>query len=712
MHPLFDDGHLPDDFISNYDLENLRSDMDKEGWSRKFRRRFVEFGAHLCRLDFAPILNQSSRLRVPFWSHCVYYFYQYFTIRLIINTYQQFVFDYYKYKLNKFDQIIRRNDSFHVISALKDEDIKSFRAHLIEDYEKSRRTLKQFGAPFVNFSHLIENVWIFLIISTCLVYTLPQFYYKFWEQYDNDFIMSVLAHDRLQHSIDSLICDRVNSFISSSRVYNSVILASEAYIVKWHAGELRQDTREDLRNECHACRCLSRGKDSIEISSPTKDLRIKRIARNHRYLVQQVKLMALNGVFQPLNRRCDWLKDITTKYGQILVSVFVFLIFCQLATQVAIPNLKLLGAEVEFDLMDILFQLEFSVCLTAAMFAGSFYVTMVAMICLDQLYLVSKLSQMINHCILENSDRLKDYLRSDVIDINKNQFYSKNHSISDIREIFSSFIKLPEKSHSLIEQTILVQPENRGGLTSITNHKCMTMHGSTGPSSSGCRLESSRKLRIRDANRFGPIEEDINLCLLQTLMHYKIFVGQSKPALKSIQVFTMIALGVTSILPIVTRLLLAYLDSRQKGFSIAICVLVLIYGNIGFILIGKLYTRCLDIYRHLQSLIAHSVAIDHCVRMQTGHEAYDKHLIWLLRKELNQPERLIDQFAIRLLGDQWKLTYSSLIKFHFWWGVLIISTIVIDPSSRNASDVLGGVWKFYSSADLHINRFLNGSLKV
>lgn len=712
-HLIIDDGHLPDEFVSNYDLSDLKLKADKAYWSERFRRRFVKLTAYLCRINYGKTFSQDqddARSKEPMWSNCVFYFYHYFAVKLLAIIYKQFVFDYHKYKLDKFDQITA---SLGNTTALSGPTRESFRALLVEDYQLARSSLKKLGAPFMNFSILIENLYIFISIGMYLVYMLPQIYYRFWKPFDYSFIYTLLAPERLQQSIDSLICDSVNNYIASSRVYNSVLIdkeANEAYIVKWLQEDIcelgaSEDKQQNI--DLHVDKDLTKDAQTNKVNGPPILVQTKRIAKNHRFLVQQVKRMAKNGLFQPLNRRCEWLKDIAGVYGRISVSVFVFLITVEFMIQFWVPRSSLMDAEVESDLMDVVFQVELIICLGAAILTGSFYVTLVAMICLDQLYFVSKLSELINLCILQNADRLSDYLKHDVMDINKNQFFSKNYSIGDIRK--TSLVKLPEKSHSLVAQTFFGRLSNPWTLLASSK---LIRHASTGHSPLGDRTEGPRRLTTRSMNAFDPIDESINLCLMQTLLHYKIFVRQSKPALDSIKIYTSIGICVTSIMPIVTRLLFAYLDDQQRRISILVCVVVMVYGDLGFVLIGKLHIRCLDICRHLQSLIAHSIAMDHIVRLQTGHDAYDRHLIWLLRKELNHPERLVDQFATRLIGGLSKMTYSSLIRYHFWWGVMIISITVIDPSSPNANDIFGGVWRFYSSADAHISQFLSSTAKL
>lgn len=694
---LIDDGLLPEDFASGHKLE---LDEDNQHCYTRFRRKYLKFKAHLFRLDF-QLEQDGAKHSCGRWpAVTLLWFYCYCTAKLSIATYYHFVFDYHRYKLDKFDQLWLQTSDHDRLSSAQIGHREQVRQQLVREYQEARQVLKRIGSPYLNFPFIAGMAKMALILSISVSYQLMQLYYRLWKPFDYNIVYTLLAPESLQPATDRIIREQVNRFIVSCRTYNEQLIdqeTSEAVLMQWQKellrGEFRSAKRKATRPDA------SSDSDSEEMDNDYfeehvihKDsLMIKalvsRIVTSHKFLVQQVRSMAAGGMFQPFNRRRDWLLKLSVAHSltelMSLSSVAMWLVFLMLI----LPFTRLLYYELETDPMDLIFHTELCLYGAVGMSTGTFYLSLTAMICLDQVHIVSRLNELIKSTILDNTYKLKDFL-DDEIRVYRSPFSKKRFSLDEFTQ--TSVLRSPIRNIRFVPTRSVAS-------------------ASTALSITGCdEFMASLPRAAAGRHCIDPyIDKSINLSLMHALMHYKIFVTQLKPALDSLPVFATFILLLTFLLPAMTRLLIAYLDASRKGASLLFCLLILTTSDLAFVMIDRLHARCMIIYRHLQSLMAHIVAMDHIVKLRTGREAYDKHLVWILRKELNHPERLTDQFATRLILVQSTMTYASLMKYHFWWGVMTISIVVIDPSLPNASDIFGGVWRFYGFADAHVKSLMN-----
>lgn len=646
---LTDDGFLSRSFISEPVHTRLPMKSNEADWYKKFRARLLKFGAHSCRIKLGQTLDpeQANRYEEPLWSNIFSYFHHYFTFKLIIIIYNQFVFDYYRYRLDKFDRMARTLRGRGIMGSQIDYNVALYRSELVADCEDVRMLLKQIGAPFIQFSIISESALLSLLIVSFLIYRYPQLHIK-RNRLDFSFVCATLAPERLQRATDSLIRERVNNFIASSRIYNKLLFERCYYEA---AAKERDGTIHSIKFTKHECEDLP-PKDSTEViilneTNRKRSQAPNRIAENHRFLVKQVKLMAWNGIFQPFNRRCEWLESMTSMYGIIGIALFVTVCASVLIFTVAAPNMHLSEARVEVDILDLWFEAELLLYLFIQTVCGTFYVTSVVVACLDQIYEASKLTNLIDDCIRQSAQFMSDIQRG---------------------YIYTDSCKCPSTSND--------EGDTNSTITS----------------------------RIDSDGAFGG---RLNLSLTHALLHYKIFVKRLGPQLESMSVFTTVSLCVAFVLPAMSRLMIGYLNRHKEIVSATMSIVILIASDLGLIMICRSHERCLDAYRSLQSLMAHTVEMDHAIEKLTGKRAYDEHLTTMLRRELSLPDKLIDQFASRLSMGHISLTYALLLKHHFWCGIIIMSIIKLDPQLPNASDILGGVWRFYNNADVEVDRFFH-----
>lgn len=642
-----DNGLLPEDFTTRYHrkISELNPKNSDRIWYTRLGQNLVRIGSKLCHVKCAQRLNpRDPRSRDPLWSDLLYYFHIYFSIKLLIALHCQYAVDYHKHALVKFDQVADRDEYSTPVLV---EQVTMFRHQLVTDYEKAICACKLLGAPFMNYTYTCGIALLYLGLLINFIYLIPQFYSKL----DLATIYLFVAPLKLQHSIDSLICGKVNEFILSSRTY---------HLIYGERGDSKKQRVSESANRP--------GKQPLKVHSMydqyARHFQTYLNFLSHNFLVEKVKYMAFNGKFQPYNRREHHLMEIADIYGLVIIVIFPGTLFIQALFGLLIPHSDILEGGLQTDMMDILFYVEMSVYTATGVCSVSVYASCAVVTCIDQVYYVSKLGNLINDSILENTYSLRNYLKDTLIGLS------------------ATLIARKYRPWTMPASDIALEfpPANQPG---------------------------KRYQTLKDQASYELVYRKINLTLMQILIQYKIFVKQLRSILDTIQVYITIALILMFVPPVGTRIFIAYLNKQVLRLSILACVIVLISVDISLAIICWLHKRCLGFSQRLHSLMAHTVAMDRLIETQIDRKAYDEHLIEMLHRELSHPDRLADQFSTRLLFGQTNITYESILRFHFWWGILVLSILVTDYSCPGAKDIFGGVWKYYRDADADVERFFS-----
>lgn len=280
--------------------------------------------------------------------------------------------------------------------------------------------------------------------------------------------------------------------------------------------------------------------------------------------------MALNGVFQPYNKRED-----LTRLANIYVLVVIFVLptsicFC-MAVLFVFPLSNVLGLKMETDLMDWLNCAEDTIWLIVGSGVGCMYIFGAIMMCVDQVYYVSKLCHLINECILGNTSIIVDYFLT-CIQLRQDQLAATTVARS-------SHLEVPIMMGDPLREASFNKHE-RQGLS-----------------------------KVAPASSYEQVDRQINLTLMHTLLHYKIFIEQLRSHLEPFRLFTTAAVLLMFALPVTTRLFIAYLDRTQMSLCLLVSVFMLLIIDSSLVTICWLHERLLNIYRHLQGLIAHTAAL-------------------------------------------------------------------------------------------------------
>lgn len=188
----------------------------------------------------------------------------------------------------------------------------------------------------------------------------------------------------------------------------------------------------------------------------------------------------------------------------------------------------------------------------------------------------------------------------------------------------------------------------------------------------------------------------MNSNLLFGLIHFKLFVAQFDRATQSSSLVILTTTILFFCMPIVSRLHLPYLDSEYfKWLAIGVSLATIVLFNFTILPVCYLHSRSLRLYRTLNSLMAHLVETTTVAGSKQEHSSdtnnlariYDNHLVWLLRRELDHPERLTKRFAFRAGGLEF--TYQTLVRAHFWFGIIILSVVSGISSANSSSGFFG-----------------------
>ena len=195
---------------------------------------------------------------------------------------------------------------------------------------------------------------------------------------------------------------------------------------------------------------------------------------------------------------------------------------------------------------------------------------------------------------------------------------------------------------------------------------------------------------ISRAYKLAGCVDIMNTNLIFVLMQYKIFVDQYMSLKRTLVVLSLSMTAFIMVVPLILRIHLVYLNvfyvENANMFSIYLSFSVLIASDCNMIPICHLYNRCLDLYRALSSLLAHIIATE---SDPNGRGLYNHHAVSILTKELGHPHRLIVQFRAGSLGLP--CTYTTLVKTHFWWGLIVLS--VLADKQFSSQGLVGAIFR-------------------
>lgn len=185
----------------------------------------------------------------------------------------------------------------------------------------------------------------------------------------------------------------------------------------------------------------------------------------------------------------------------------------------------------------------------------------------------------------------------------------------------------------------------------------------------------------------------VNVDLLYAIIHYRIFVARSKQSRQATRFLLMTATSLLFVMPVMVRSHLPYMDVLNEVKLVAsfFCLASVVLMDILVLPVCYIHEVSLRLEKSMSSLMAHAMhtmEIDKCKQLRrlrkswliSNHHQhhqlapvsiYNKYLICLIRKELDNPEELTGQFAVKTCGIEF--TLPTLCQIHFWFGLIVLA---------------------------------------
>ena len=568
-----------------------------------------------CQCGSANTKRKPSR-----WPRLVLIVFVYCCLRLSINIYYQYLYDYHRIRLEwAIFRLIESKSS--LASEVLNLEVKFWQDHV----HQSRTRLKSLGAPHIGATIAAECIYITILMLGYSSYILGAIYFNFITPFDFYLAWMMLDRPTEQRACNEMIRLEVERFVASSRNYCSIHLA-----------------------RAKACSNLER-----------MALLMEHFRFRHKLLVGQFRMLAANGALRPLNRTPDWFDKLALAYCLFCIGCIIWSLFFDTVLYLLVP--KLANFLIESQPMDLLVNLELITIAFIIVVAMIFYLSITMISCLDQIVLVRKLNRLLTDCIC----------------LNNYQFYARGAA-------------------------------GRQPPTDISHWLATAKRTSSWPLFNHCPGQTLEP----DCQSIERTEMNTNLVL--AVLHYKIFIRQLKPIQRPVGFVSFVAIVLLLLHPVLVRIHVPYMESQnlQNNYYIVILI-VAVFVNC---LVGPLCyinSRCLNLYKSLFSLLAHTLDVEQSNEFQSASFAssrssspsvsrttaaatttsqslhqplppacrpiYDPHTVWILRKELEHPDELILQFETKCLGL--KMTYANLVRIYFWLGILVLS-ISVEPAQR------------------------------
>jgi len=351
----------------------------------------------------------------------------------------------------------------------------------------------------------------------------------------------------------------------------------------------------------------------------------------HRKMVQNVKFLTLTGQLQPYNK----LRSSVQKYIRQFVFIFLTLaisctIFSMSAIDVATRTFLNKEYKFENDPLDILFHIETYIQIVLVCNCCMFVASYSIVNCLNQ---------------IEYSYELSKWIRE-----------TKEMVImSGLPLYVSSF------------------DDKKTDLCAMRRH-------------------SSRLIDCSDDMLFvakRSLNNAVEMELLRTFMRYKIFVCQFKSIRESYRITCSIILGILMTGPLIIRIYQDYLELELKNVTAYCSIAFGLVVDLVLVPLCHLNYLCSRIYKELSGLIAHAIGLHY----QEEHTASriccvrDNNIVWLLRKELRDPRKIMDDFNVNVFG--FRISYAHVMRLHFYLGIYILSALSYNPTeSKQGKNIL------------------------
>lgn len=171
------------------------------------------------------------------------------------------------------------------------------------------------------------------------------------------------------------------------------------------------------------------------------------------------------------------------------------------------------------------------------------------------------------------------------------------------------------------------------------------------------------------------LRSQMNMQLLQVFLHHKLFMRQLGNLLHSHGFLTLVALEALLFPQLVLCINAPFVDAQFRTLVMILALVPVLWVNCSLVLICYMHSRCLELHKSLEYLLAHLVESE-----ERSELVYADHTVVMLRKELRESDQVELQLAPKVLGMPFN--YPMLLRAYFWCGILLLSVLISSGQNK------------------------------
>lgn len=173
--------------------------------------------------------------------------------------------------------------------------------------------------------------------------------------------------------------------------------------------------------------------------------------------------------------------------------------------------------------------------------------------------------------------------------------------------------------------------------------------------------------------------DEMNINLISVYLHFKTFAVQFRQNVRILSVLASAAIQVIFVTLTQALYHAPHLDGNIWYIYLIGITFMVVWVDTAIIHVCMMQSQSLKLATSMIKLLGHVIESDELLqeinRPDLPRSVFSRHICCRLRKEVDQLGILVDCFVARILGTQMQLTYSNLLKGHFYLSLIIISLL-------------------------------------
>lgn len=603
---------------------NQVSPSEANGTENGPRRKAVQVGGDL---------EQPRNDKYPEWlSNICLAIYLYISFKMMINVFFQYRYDSYAIRLRRIDEMLLSTVENATVSMfiagfsfnsslLSDDDrarLASLKVELLGSASFWRRALKWIGAPHINCYIIVECATVLLMLITHLVYINGRIA-EARRHFDMYFVRSILNPRlellRCRRMIEGEARKILESSANSTRALVQRVQDCER-LMRCRAVEGRKfaspATTRPSRNANHQWR---RRADSPSLSwnscHNSTGCDLSISLDDHENLKLLMQRLVQDDQLVPANRSDKWIDSMSLQFSAFSTINLIYSTILNITLVIILPIYTNQKLELT-NLMDKVALCELLFFTFLSINSTVFFLALLSVNATNQARYMKRVQASFLHCSHRNSARVQQMV------------LERRQSLS---------------SSDLNLRSTPLDPSNQ--------------------------QPSNKQLDQMNAN------------LAKSLLEYRIFLTQFKAIQKSFSLIT-VALYLLLFIPLMIRLHISYYYQDFWWFGVYFSISALILTDSISVPICIIHNQGQRLYKVMSHMLAQAIELNiqsSGGRNKSTRRVYNEHLVWLLRRIVDDPKRFTDQFASQAFPGI-LLTFSSLTEIHYLFSLVLLSAFV------------------------------------